>query len=443
MKSNNLSRRDFLRMSATSVGALALAACAAPTAAPTGGAAESAAGSAAAATVDLSFMTWWLPPLVLGTAVEHAVAEFNESHPELNVTIEPNPGGPDAQLQKWQTMLASGAPPDVTLMRPHYHTAFASRGAFLQVDDFLNAETSVKREDFWPQTIERLSWDGKLWGLAAEIWFSFFFLNLDMFEEAGVAVPTNDWTWDDFLGIASQLTKGEGIEKQYGAAPLGPGWWHQMVWAWGGEVLDAEETTCVADQEPAPQAIQWTADLTLVHGVAPSAEELADQNETALFETGRIGMFEQANWYLSEAQDKFKGNWTVIANPIGPGSRASVVQGANYAIFKATQQPEAAWQLLFDMSVGNGQQVILRETGNFPPVQTLATLDNLPNYQQEWIDVSMISAEVARPNHFVPKYVEWWNAARKELDEVWVGRKTSAEATAAMCPAINAILAEA
>ena len=224
MQLTQLSRRDFLRMSVLATGALAVAACAAPGAAP---AAESESAGTGAAPVDLSFMTWWLPPLVLGTAVEDAVAEFNDANPDLNVSIEPNPGGPDAQLQKWQTMLASGAPPDVTLMRPHYHTAFASRGAFLQVDDFLNAESSVKREDFWPQTIERLSWDGKLWGLAAEIWFSFFFLNLDMFEEAGVAVPTNDWTWDDFLETATQLTKGEGIEKQYGAAPLGSGWWHR------------------------------------------------------------------------------------------------------------------------------------------------------------------------------------------------------------------------
>lgn len=437
MQPNQLSRRKFLRLSAIGLGATALAACAAPVA-PSAGSDGEAADAAA---IELNFMTWWLPPLVLGTAVEHAIEAFNENHPNITATIEPNPGGPDAQLQKWQTMLASGAPPDVTLMRPHYHTAFASRGAFLQVDDFLSAEGSVNREDFWPQTIERLSWDGKLWGLAAEIWFSFLFLNLDMFEEAGVAVPTNDWTWDDFLETASQLTKGEGIEKQYGAASLS-GWWHQMVWAWGGEVLNAEETTCVADQEPAPQAIQWTADLTLVHGVAPNAEELADQNETALFETGRVGMFERANWYLSEADDKFQGNWTVVANPVGPGGRASVVQGANYAIFKETAHPDAAWQLLFDMSVGNGQQIILQETGNFPPVQTLATLDNLPNYQQEWIDVSMISAGVARPNHFVPQYVEWWNAARRELDEVWVGRKTAEEATAAMCPTINEILAE-
>ncbi len=449
-KKQPLSRRSFLKSIAAVAGGVAsyslLAACvpAAPSA-PAGAPAAESDGAAAPANApyDLSFMTWWLPPLVLGTAVEHAVEQFNENNPDINVTIEPNPGGTDGQLQKWQTGLAAGTAPDVTLMRPHFHTAFASRDALVQIDDLLAGETGVKRDDFWPQTLDRLSWDGKLWGLAAEIWFSFQFLNLDMFEAAGVDVPSDDWTWDDFLEIASQLTSGEGASKNYGTASLGGGWWHSMAWAWGGEVLDAEEQHCVTNLSPTPEAIQWTADLTLVHGVAPSSEELADQNETALFETGRVAMFERANWYLSEAQTKFQGNWTIMPNPIGPATRSSVVQGANYAIFSQTKNVEASWKLLYDMSVGNGQQVILNETGNFPPVQSLATIENLPNYEQRWIDVSETSAAVARPNHFVPKYVEWWNAARKELDEVWVGRKTAVEACEAMVPAIDAILAEA
>lgn len=438
MTDQPLSRRTFLRLSASVAGVAALAACAAP--AP--GAESGGAADADAAAAELSFMTWWLPPLVIGTAVENAIAEFNENNPGIVATIEPNPGAPDAQLQKWQTMLASGSPPDVSLMRPHYHTAFASRGAFLPVDELLDNADGVQRDDFWPQTLERLSWGGQLWGLAAEIWFSMVFLNLDLFEEAGVEPPGDDWTWDDFLQIASQLTSGEGVNKQFGSDSLS-GWWVQMVRAWGGEVLDESETTCLVDTAPAPEAIQWVADLTLEHGVAPNAEEMADQNIFSLFETGRVGMFESANWYLGEAMNKFQGNWTVAPNPVGPANRASIVQGANYAIFKETDHPDEAWQLMLDMSVGNGQQVILSETGNFPPVQTLATLEHLPNYEQKWIDVSLISAEVARPNHFVPQYVEWWNAATKELDEVWVGRKSAQEAADAMCPAINDILAEA
>ncbi|MCC9077053.1 extracellular solute-binding protein [Litorilinea aerophila] len=436
-----MSRRSFLKgVVAVAGGLTAQAMVAACTPAPAPNASVAGEAPANQQPAELSFMTWWLPPLVIGTAVENAVNAFNQNHPDIQVQIEPNPGSPDAQLQKWQTLLAAGNPPDMTLMRPHYHSAFASRGAFLQIDELLDGAAEVQREDFWPQTLDRLSWNGKLWGLPAEIWFSFVFLNLDMFKEAGVEFPNDDWTWDDYLNIATQLTSGEGVNRRFGTSSLDP-WWVQMVRAWGGEVLDETETSCLVDVSPAPEAIQWTADLINVHKVAPSAENLADQNVSSLFETGRIGMHESANWYLSEAMNKFKGEWGIAPNPIGPNGRQSIVQGANYAIFKQTNYPDAAWTLMLDMSVGNGQQILLKETGIFPTVRTLATLDYLPNYEQRWIDVSLMSAEVARPDHFVPKYVEWSTAARKELDEVWVGRKTAKEAAEAMCPVINEILA--
>ena len=61
--------------------------------------------------------------------------------------------------------------PDVTQMHPHLHTAFASRGAFVQSTNTSTQKLNLSRDDFWPQTIDRLSWDGKLWGLPAEISF--------------------------------------------------------------------------------------------------------------------------------------------------------------------------------------------------------------------------------------------------------------------------------
>jgi multiple sugar transport system substrate-binding protein len=386
-------------------------------------------------------MTWWLPPLAIGTAVEHAVEAFNENNPGIKVSIEPNPGGLDANLQKWQTMLAAGTPPDVTLMRPHFHSSFAARGAFLQIDELLSAEKDLSADSFWPQTIKRLSYDGKRWGLPAEIWFAFQFLNLDLFAKVGIEPPTADWTWEDYRELAIKLTQGEGAQKQFGANPLS-GWWHMMVWAWGGEVLDADEKTCILDKEPAPAAIQWIADLIAKDKASPSAEDLAQQNDIALFETGRVAMFTNANWYLIEAKNKATFDWTVLPNPVGPGGRKSVVQGANYAIFKLTKHANEAWRVMVDMSTGEGQKIILKETAIFPTIQALATLENLPSYKQEWIDVSTESAAVARPHHFVPKFVEMNAAFNKEFGEVWVGRRTAQEAVAAAVPAVNKILQE-
>ena len=38
----------------------------------------------------------------------------------------------------------------------------------------------------------------------------------DMFDEAGVAYPDADWTYDEFLDAATKLTHGEGNNKVYG-----------------------------------------------------------------------------------------------------------------------------------------------------------------------------------------------------------------------------------
>lgn len=41
-------------------------------------------------------------------------------------------------------------------------------------------------------------------------------VNVDMFEEAGIEVPYNGWTYDEFYAAAQALTHGEGLDKVYG-----------------------------------------------------------------------------------------------------------------------------------------------------------------------------------------------------------------------------------
>ncbi len=312
----------------------------------------------------------------------------------------------------------------------------------LAVDDMLDAEPDVAREDFWPQTIERLTWDGKLWGLPAEVWFTFTFVNLDMLEEAGLEMPDWDWTYSDFLELATALTKGEGVQKQYGSnAPTDS--FYVPVWAWGGEMLDALEETCLLDSEPATEAIQWIADLIVKHGVSPSSEDLADTNTRSFFESGRVGMHWQANWYLSYCEKSATMEWDVIPHPIGPAGRKAETRGANFGIFEQTKHPDESWVLMLDLSTGQGQEIMITESALFPTLQRLGVPEKLPHYSQNWIDVTRESAAVARAQPMVPPYVEMRDAWNKELSEVWVGRKTAREATDALVPAVNKILAEA
>ncbi|MBP7831037.1 MAG: extracellular solute-binding protein [Kiritimatiellae bacterium] len=65
----------------------------------------------------------------------------------------------------------------------------------------------------------------------------------DLFDEAGLAYPTKDWTWDDLLHAARRLTRPE--EGRYGLA-MGRGkheswYWVTFLWSAGGEVMTYDE----------------------------------------------------------------------------------------------------------------------------------------------------------------------------------------------------------
>ena len=50
-------------------------------------------------------------------------------------------------------------------------------------------------------------------------------VNTKMFQDAGIEIPYDGWTWDEFRSIAKLLTTGEGDSKVYGfATSLAPSW---------------------------------------------------------------------------------------------------------------------------------------------------------------------------------------------------------------------------
>ena len=71
-------------------------------------------------------------------------------------------------------------------------------------------------KDDYDDAIEQRQKDGHYYSLPANKMTSTILYNKDMFDEAGVAYPDADWTYDEFLDVATKLTHGEGNNKVYG-----------------------------------------------------------------------------------------------------------------------------------------------------------------------------------------------------------------------------------
>ncbi len=58
--------------------------------------------------------------------------------------------------------------------------------------------------------------DGRVYSIPTAKFVDLILYNKNMLDEAGLAVPTADTTWEEFAQLAKALTKGEGAEKVYG-----------------------------------------------------------------------------------------------------------------------------------------------------------------------------------------------------------------------------------
>jgi ABC-type glycerol-3-phosphate transport system substrate-binding protein len=89
------------------------------------------------------------------------------------------------------------------------------------------------------------------------------FIRTKLFQEAGADFPTVDWTWDDLLAMATQLTNdtGDPTTQQWGYLFRRVDLEH-MSQSFGGNWVNADEKRCDFTKPETVQALQFFSDLT-------------------------------------------------------------------------------------------------------------------------------------------------------------------------------------
>ncbi|KFC68810.1 putative sugar-binding protein [Devosia sp. LC5] len=100
---------------------------------------------------------------------------------------------------KLATQTAGGNAPDVIQMDYRYIVEYAKRNAIAPLDEFVGG--ALKLDGFDQDQLEGGKVDGKLYGISLGANSVAALVNTAAFEEAGVEVPTNAWTYDDLMTL--------------------------------------------------------------------------------------------------------------------------------------------------------------------------------------------------------------------------------------------------
>lgn len=292
--------------------------------------------------------------------VERSLAAFRETHPGVRIR-RINPGDAGSFYTKLQTMMASGAPPDVFYVGSERIPSFGALGLLEPLEPYLARDAaahdphSLHLDEFFPQVVDAFRWDGTamgrgaLLGIPKDFTTVGFYYNKDLFRRAGVPFPADDWTWDDFASAARSigaLTDASG-ERLTGAEFVT---WSAMVRAYlFTEGVDVRGTTFDEVTLSDPRAMAalerlraWRHDET--NTLTSGRSKIA--TGAAVFSTGRVGMAGPFGRWVVPEYARIQGfDWDFAPLPRG-AERANIILTVAWAISAQCHHKEEAWKLV-------------------------------------------------------------------------------------------------
>ncbi|MCB0095109.1 MAG: extracellular solute-binding protein [Caldilineaceae bacterium] len=345
MKSQQLSRRGLLKMLGAGTATLALAACA-PAAGPAAAPESGSSGDATSEKIQMSVATF---AAVLHDWQREFAKRWGEEHADqVDLQIEEVVYNEMAKLQLARS--ASGTLWDLTFSGIKWFPYSASKGMFLQLDDFLANREDANLDDFFETALAGGYLDGNLYGLPYEIHPgnpALVVFNLDMLEEKGFEMPTDDWDVAQYAEIASQTSDPE--NNVFGTNYL-PGSYYDfesLARAYGTDMMSEDRSQFVFNvDEKCIEAARWTADLRTSQQAAPKRDEVEGIDFTAgnMLVSQVTGSY-SVNNFATQIGDAFRHDWVLF--PRGPeGNRGYTAFTSNYSVASTTADPDLAVDLL-------------------------------------------------------------------------------------------------
>ncbi len=270
------------------------------------------------------------------------IAEFEAENPDINVEVVTAPF--DDYFTLLQSDILSGDAPDVFELNYENFVTFAVNDTLLDISEYLSGDAP-----YYQRALEAFQYDDQQLALPASFSTVLLFYNQDLFDEAGVDYPTNEWTWEDATVAAQAI------------AELGDDYWgvFSPVQFWefykkagqNGECqfFNDDQTESLLNSEACIETLENMISL-IDNGLMPSATDLSGVSDSELFISGKLGMIVTGIWMFGAFED-VDFAWDIEIEPAG-NQHGHHFFANGVAVSASTNNPEATakWAEFFTAS---------------------------------------------------------------------------------------------
>ena len=295
---------------------------------------------------------------------------FEQKNPDINIDVQLT--GYTDYFTKLATQVGGGNAPDVFEMNMENFLSYMLRGACADL-----TELGITRGNYSEGTLAAASDGGKLYAVPMSFSTCVLFYNKALFDQAGVAYPTDDWTWADAQAAAEKIAAlGEDIWGYF--QPITYNEFYKSIKGNGGSLLNADYTAfTVNTPENAEVLDAMIKRVRGEHHVMPNAEEMAGRGDWDLFTEGKLGMLVTGIWGFSTFTEKCKFDWDIVVEP-GYKDKATFFFANVNCVSPDSAKKEAAAKFIDAM--GSDPDIVQLRLGANWELPTIADQSKLSQY---------------------------------------------------------------
>lgn len=358
----------------------------------------------------------------------HLAEMVHEEYPNITVRFESTPF-----KDYYNKLTAQAASNDLACIAglqaqrvPDVGSLFTDLGPSFESTDF-------NIDEYAPSIVEGLQQDGQQLAVPYDLGPYVLYYNKDMFEAAGVPLPTPGWSVDEFLAAAKALT----TDGRYGFVADGtPDMWLPYVLSIGGTYIEGNKPDLT--NAKVVEGFTWVTDLATKEKVAPAPPASGASNWPAdQWRSGNAAMYVDGPWQLINAKESVPFTIGLATTPAFDGTSITTMSGTGFGVTTSCEHPEEAWQAI-SVIIGPEAQKYIADAGRGFP----AYLDAQENWYEvagvdgakEAIDSALATVD---PYRTTPK----WNETSALLQQYGVQAYNGSETPEAVLQQVQAQVA--
>ncbi len=303
--------------------------------------------------VNLTFQIW---DVAQKAGMEAMCAAYTEKNP--NVTIEVQVTSWNEYWTKLEAAATSGQMPDIFWMHTNELLKYADNGMLADCGDI------IETDKFSDVSLSNVSGsNGTYYGVPKDKDTIGLVYNKEMFDAAGVAYPTADWTWDDLVSASEKIYDATGKYGFMAYADDQLGYWN-FVYQAGGCILTEDKTHAGFTDPATEKAMKFYIGLQ-DNDWCPDQNYFAETAPGTAFFSEKGAMFFEGNWNILpelENNPEMVGKWDIAVlpkcpDPVSGDGRATISNGLCYATAANNKNLDTVKDVLKFFGSEEGQRI--------------------------------------------------------------------------------------